>query len=90
MSRRTSISRICSNTITSKRTDITVIRIHWNITLMSMATDGIAQEVCTLHPVEQWSQREFSNKAHLLDEDRADELTETLSKQGYTVRVEQP
>lgn len=67
-----------------------MIRVHWNITVLSMASDSIAEEVKALQPIDQISQRAFSETMHIIAEEEADELVEALTKQGYTVRVETP
>lgn len=55
-----------------------------------MATETIAEEIEALHPIEQLSQRAFSSTAHIIRDEDTTPLIESLTKQGYTVRVEQP
>lgn len=54
-----------------------------------MASEPIAKEVKALHSIEKLSQRTFSETAHIIQEDDTEQLVKALSKQGYTVRVEQ-
>lgn len=64
--------------------------MHWHITLLTMATETIAKEVTALQPIEQISLCSLSPTNHILKEDEADALVDSLTRQGYTVRVEKP
>ena len=67
-----------------------MIKLHWNVTLLSMASEQVSEEIEALHPIEQLSQRAFSSTSYIIEEEDANSLIKSLSRQGYTVRVEQP
>lgn len=65
-----------------------MIRFHWNLTLLQFASPKLAEEIDAQCPLVPLSQRTFHPTSHLIDDQQAESLAQTLVERGYSPRVE--